>query len=91
MTDRKQQLSRDIFGPMLPRYVLERPKTRAQVGGVGGGVLNAFVQAGIDETALQSRFAELHETETTSLGRFIRAGRYRSAVPMPSLEAADAR
>jgi len=83
-------LSRDIFGPMLPAYVMQRPKTRAQVGGAGGGVLGAFVAAGIDEAALRSRFAQLHATEVTSLGRFIRAGRYRSAVPMSSLEALHA-
>jgi asparagine synthetase B (glutamine-hydrolysing) len=88
--DRKQMLSRDIFGPMLPAYVMQRPKTRAQVGGAGGGVLGAFVAAGIDEAALRSRFAQLHATEVTSLGRFIRAGRYRSAVPMSSLEALHA-
>src|SRR4029078_3095654 len=63
--DRKQMLSRDIFGPRLPAYVMQRPKTRAQVGGAGGGVLGAFVAAGIDEAALRSRFAQLHAPAVT--------------------------
>jgi len=85
--DRKQSLSAAIFGSMLPRYVLERPKVRAQVGGAGGGVLAACIERGIDDAWLRSRFAELHRTDSRSLGRFIRAGRYRSAFPNDPVEA----
>jgi asparagine synthetase B (glutamine-hydrolysing) len=82
--DRKEQLSRAIFGGAMPGYVLTRGKTRAQVGGAqaGGGVLAACVDRGIDGAALQRRFADLHgDSNGRSLDRFIRAGRYRARVP----------
>jgi asparagine synthetase B (glutamine-hydrolysing) len=82
--DRKQKLSRAIFGDTMPNYVLTRPKTRAQVGGAhgAGGVLAACIDRGIDGATLQRRFADLHGgSDGRSLGRFIRAGRYRARVP----------
>jgi asparagine synthetase B (glutamine-hydrolysing) len=82
--DRKQRLCHAMLGDTMPRYVLTRDKTRAQVGGdqSGGGVLAACVERGIDESWLRRRFAELHRVEDErSLDRFIRAGRYRAAQP----------
>lgn len=82
--DRKQQLCRAIFGPLLPEYVYSRPKARAQVGDsdIGGGTLAACVDRGFDSAWLQRRFADLHGvTDPDVLNRFMRAGRYRSAVP----------
>jgi asparagine synthetase B (glutamine-hydrolysing) len=82
--DRKQRLCREIFGSLLPDYVYSRPKTRAQVGdsSLDGGVLAACVDRGFDSAWLRQRFARLHAvSEASALARFIRAGRYRAAVP----------
>jgi asparagine synthetase B (glutamine-hydrolysing) len=82
--NRKELLCRATVGDLLPGYIYSRPKVRAQVGSVeiGGGVLAACVDRGLDGPWLRRRFAELHDvTDTSSLDRFIRAGRYRSSVP----------
>jgi asparagine synthetase B (glutamine-hydrolysing) len=82
--DRKQRLCREVFGSLLPDYVYSRPKTRAQVGdsNLDGGVLAACVDRGFDGAWLQRRFARLHSiSDANALARFIRAGRYRAAVP----------
>jgi asparagine synthetase B (glutamine-hydrolysing) len=82
--DRKERLCGAMLGDRIPGYVLSRPKTRAQVGGdlAAGGVLTACVDRGIDAAFLRQRFATLHEvSDERSLDRFIRAGRYRAAVP----------
>lgn len=81
-TDRKDALVREIVGDALPRYIYERPKVRAQIGGESGGVLAACVDNGIDQNWLRSRFAVLHAVDDpAALGRFLRAGRYRSCQP----------
>lgn len=82
--DRKERLVRAILGDALPDYIYSRPKVRAQTGGldIGGGVLGACIDRGIDADWLRGRFAELHRVDDTSaLDRFIRAGRYRAAIP----------
>jgi asparagine synthetase B (glutamine-hydrolysing) len=82
--NRKELLCRAAVGDLLPDYIYSRPKVRAQVGSVeiGGGVLAACVDRGLDGPWLRHRFAELHDvTDLTTLDRFIRAGRYRSSVP----------
>jgi asparagine synthetase B (glutamine-hydrolysing) len=82
--DRKQHLCQEIFGSLLPDYVYSRPKTRAQVGDpkLDGSVLAACVDRGFDGVWLRQRFARLHAVaELGTLDRFLRAGRYRSAVP----------
>jgi asparagine synthetase B (glutamine-hydrolysing) len=84
LEDRKQRLCRQIFGRLLPEYVYSRPKVRAQVGSpdIGGGVLAACVDHGFDSGWLRQRFARLHAVaDPSTLDRFIRAGRYRTAVP----------
>ncbi len=86
---RKQRLCRAAFGEAVPRYVYERRKSRAQIGGErsGGGVLAAAVSRGIDAAWLRRRFAELHgDADASRLHRFIRAGRYRSAIPFTDQE-----
>jgi asparagine synthetase B (glutamine-hydrolysing) len=83
-SERKRHLGRAMVGDLLPEYVFQRAKTRAQIGGEGaeGGVLAACVDRGLDGPRLQRRFADLHGIENPSeLNRFIRAGRYRAAVP----------
>lgn len=82
---RKDRLSRHLFGGRIPEYVYTRPKTRAQVGDddVGRGVLGLCLQRGIDAAALRRRFADLHGVgDPSALDRFIRAGRYRSGIPL---------
>jgi asparagine synthetase B (glutamine-hydrolysing) len=82
--ERKQRLCREIFGDLLPDYVYSRPKVRAQAGSpeLGGGVLAACVDRGYDGAWLRRRFAQLHDVaDPSTLDRFIRAGRYRTAVP----------
>jgi asparagine synthetase B (glutamine-hydrolysing) len=82
--ERKQQLCREIFADLLPEYVYARPKVRAQAGSpeLGGGVLAACVDRGYDAAWLRRRFASLHDVaDPSTLDRFIRAGRYRAAVP----------
>jgi asparagine synthetase B (glutamine-hydrolysing) len=82
----KQRLGSAIFGSLVPGFVLERQKVRAQTGGPDGGVMAALLGNGIDEAWLARRFADLHATESALLNRFIRAGRYVSAVPSRSGE-----
>jgi asparagine synthetase B (glutamine-hydrolysing) len=82
--ERKRHLGRAIVGDLLPEYVLRRDKTRAQVGGEGadGGVLAECIGRGLDAYRLRQRFADLHGIKDLSeLHRFVRAGRYRAAVP----------
>jgi asparagine synthetase B (glutamine-hydrolysing) len=87
--DRKQALSRTIFGTLVPEHVYSRKKVRAQVGSAsGGGVLALCLDRGIDPAWLRNRFSLLHGVEDMAeLDRFMRAGRYRSGVP--SLPEAD--
>lgn len=82
--DRKQELSRAIFGRLLPEYVYTRKKVRAQLGSADGdgGVLAVCIDSGVDGVALRRRFAALHGVDDLrALDRFIRAGSYRSSVP----------
>jgi len=81
----KARLYRAMFGDDLPHASYERPKTRAQTGSAEGerGVLAACADAGFDERWLARRFAELHGVDDVgALTRFLRAGRYRSGVPL---------
>ena len=81
--DRKQVLSRSIFGGLVPEHVYTRGKVRAQVGSAtGGGVLGVCLDRGIDRAWLRRRFSQLHGIDDMAeLDRFVRAGRYRSGVP----------
>ncbi len=85
----KPRLARAVFGRLLPEYAYSRGKVRAQVGSAsGGGVLAAFADRGLDASSLRRRFADLHKVSNLrALERFIRAGRYRAAVP--SLQGGD--
>lgn len=83
LEDRKERLVREIVGSRLPDYIYRRPKVRAQIGDAhGGGTLAACIDNGIDGRWLRRRFAQLHHVrEDKALDRFIRAGRYRAAMP----------
>jgi asparagine synthetase B (glutamine-hydrolysing) len=80
---RKDLLVHEIVGDALPDYIYSRPKVRAQMGGTdaGGGVLGACINNGVDAAYLRRRFCALHRTTEEELDRFIRAGRYRVAIP----------
>lgn len=80
----KGRLYQAMFGDRLPRSSYDRPKTRAQTGSESGarGVLGACVDAGLDDAVLARRFARLHGVDDPAqLTRFLRAGRYRTAIP----------
>lgn len=81
--DRKSELSRTIFGMLVPEHVYTRKKVRAQVGSTsGGGVLGLCLDHGIDPGWLRRRFCRLHGIDDVAeLDRFVRAGRYRSGLP----------
>jgi asparagine synthetase B (glutamine-hydrolysing) len=80
---RKERLSRLMFGDAIPDYVYSRPKTRAQIGDPegDGGVLGLCLARGIDGMTLRRRFAHLHHAQDSELDRFIRGGRYAASVP----------
>ena len=86
--DRKERLVEAIVGDELPGYIYRRPKVRAQIGDSrGGGTLATCIDRGIDGRWLRRRFAEIHEAGgDEALDGFIRAGRYRSAVPAAAKE-----
>jgi len=87
--DGKQRLCRAVFGDLIPPYVYSRPKVRAQAGSadLGGGVLAACVDRGLDAGWLRRRFSDLHDVaDPRELDRFMRAGRYRTAPPFVSGE-----
>lgn len=83
--DRKDRLSRLVFGTRIPGYVYARRKTRAQVGDAeaGSGVLAVCAERGRDDQWLRRRYAELHGVrDSRALDRFIRAGRYHAGIPL---------
>ncbi len=81
--DRKDHLVTNIVGSELPAYIYERPKLRAQIGDTHDkGTLAACIDRGIDGSWLRGRFSALHGVgEERALDRFIRAGRYQTAMP----------
>ncbi|HEY7511265.1 MAG TPA: asparagine synthase-related protein [Vicinamibacteria bacterium] len=88
--ERKQRLTRLVFGDAVPPYVFTRGKTRAQMGDADGsrGVLALCVDRGLDDAWLRRRFAALHQVEDLGvLDRFLRGGRYRSGVPLAEAHA----
>jgi asparagine synthetase B (glutamine-hydrolysing) len=76
----KVEAIRALAGPLLPPYVYDRPKVRAQIGDdtVSRGVLPLLIQRGWDQARLTRTFCELFAVASpTDLARFIRAGTYR--------------
>ena len=77
----KQVLARAMAGDLLPDYIFERRKVRAQIGSSTApiGILPVLAQHGYDAAWLQHAFCRLfHIDQPSLLSRFIRAGRYRS-------------
>lgn len=77
----KTTLVRTVMGAQVPRFVYERPKVRAQVGGARGGTMRLLLDRGIDADWLAARFAVLFQLDPAEVRRSIRAGRYRTPTP----------
>lgn len=83
----KQVLARLVAGDLLPDFVFERIKVRAQIGTTGGttGILPLLIQNGRDFPWLRRTFARLFRVEDEAfLSEFIRAGRYRVVTRLSS-------
>ena len=82
----KQALARKIAGDLLPPFLFDRPKVRAQVGDSKAhtGILPLLIQHGYGAEWLRNAFCRLFNIERVAfLDRFIRGGRYRSVRPFP--------
>jgi hypothetical protein len=82
----KQELVRKIGGDLLPSFIFDRPKVRAQVGDSTAhtGILPLLIQRGFGADWLRGAFCRLFNIEHVAfLDRFIRGGRYRSVRPSP--------
>lgn len=82
----KEHLVERVAGDLVPRFVLDRVKTRAQVGTSSAptGVLPVLAENGYDGRWLQQRFCKLLGVEDgTFLRKFIRLGRYRFSSSFP--------
>jgi asparagine synthetase B (glutamine-hydrolysing) len=80
----KQALARKIAGDLLPGFLFNRPKVRAQMGDSTAhtGILPLLIQRGHGADWLRRAFCRLLKIERTAfLDRFIRGGRYRSVRP----------
>jgi asparagine synthetase B (glutamine-hydrolysing) len=83
----KQRLAKEIAGDLLPDFILERVKVRAQIGTSAQptGILPVLVRHGYDAGWLRRAFCRLFQIEDEAfLTRFIRVGRYRSLGPSAS-------
>lgn len=86
----KQALVREVAGDLLPSFVLERRKARAQIGDpVGpGGIVSTLLEAGFDARRLKGAFADRFMVqERQSLNKFIWMGRYRFLNGFPQMGA----
>jgi hypothetical protein len=80
----KQELVRKIAGDLLPPFLFDRPKVRAQVGDstANTGILPLLIQRGHGADWLRRAFCRLFDIDAvTFLDRFIRGGRYRTVSP----------
>lgn len=85
----KQTLMRAVAGDLLPAFVFERKKVRAQIGSSRQpvGILPCLVDAGRDSAWLRGRFCQLLGlTDSSFLERFIIMGTYRSLSRFPAGE-----
>jgi asparagine synthetase B (glutamine-hydrolysing) len=80
----KQELAQKIAGELLPAFLFNRPKVRAQVGDSTAhtGILPLLIERGHGANWLRRAFCRLFNIEYEAfLDRFIRGGRYRSVRP----------
>ena len=79
-TSSKQALAKLMACDLLPGFVFDRPKVRAQIGDstLHTGILPLLVQRGHGVAGLRRAFCRLFQIEHVAfLDRFVRAGRYR--------------
>jgi asparagine synthetase B (glutamine-hydrolysing) len=79
-TASKQSLAKQMAGDLLPAFVLDRPKVRAQVGDstLHVGILPLLIRRGYGAEWLRHAFCRLFQIEHAAfLDRFVRGGRYR--------------
>jgi asparagine synthetase B (glutamine-hydrolysing) len=82
----KQELAKRMAGDLLPGFVFDRVKVRAQIGSSTEptGILPVLLQNGYDAARLRTAFCQIFGIEHEAfLSRFIRAGRYRIAQRLP--------
>jgi hypothetical protein len=82
----KQTLVRSVAGDLLPSFIFEREKVRAQIGNSGQlkGILPLLVDTGRDSNWLKKSFCDLFRIEDESfLDQLILMGRYRFVSEYP--------
>jgi hypothetical protein len=85
----KQMLVHSIAGDLLPSFIFEREKVRAQIGSSGQprGILPLLVNSGRDSHWLKKSFCDLFRIEDESfLDQLILMGRYRFISEYPNVE-----
>lgn len=83
----KQRLAKEVAGDLLPSFLFDRVKVRAQIGSSTRpiGILPALIEKGCDAQWLRTVFCRLFKIrEERFLNQFIRAGRYRFIHAFPS-------
>lgn len=84
----KQTLVRAVAGDLLPPFIFEREKVRAQIGSSGQprGILPLLVDTGRDSTWLKKSFCDLFRIGDESfLDQLILMGRYRFVSEYPDV------
>ena len=77
----KQTFAKEISRDLLPGFVFDRMKVRAQIGSAGDtpGILPVLIHAGYDAARLRNVFCRIFKIDDSAfLSRFVRAGRYRT-------------
>lgn len=83
----KQMLAREIAGDLLPSFVFDRVKVRAQIGSSteSTGILPVLIGSGYDCGGLRQAFCRLFSVEEEAfLSKFVRGGRYRFMTQFPN-------
>ena len=82
----KQKLVKEVAGDLLPSFLFDRGKVRAQIGNSAAltGILPVLVDSGRDARWMRRAFRDLMSLPSeTFLDSFIRAGIYRFASQFP--------
>jgi len=77
----KQAFAKRVAGDLVPGFVFDRVKVRAQMGSSveAPGILPVLIQTGYDAARLRSVFCRIFRIENpAALNQFVRAGRYRT-------------
>jgi len=77
----KQTFAKQLAGDLVPGFVFDRVKVRAQMGSSAEspGILPVLIQTGYDSARLRSVFCRIFKIDNpAALNQFVRAGRYRT-------------